>query len=72
MPSPRKNEGERDFVSRCMSDDKAKNSFPDQKQRAGFCFSQWKNKNKSKSSSTRRMEELLESIKYTLKDKNKG
>ncbi len=61
MPSPRKNEGEKDFISRCMSSKKSKNSFPDSKQRTAFCYSQWKNKSKAT-----RMEELLESLKMTL------
>ena len=47
MPSPRNNESQKDFVSRCMSDDKSNQSFPDQKQRVAFCNSQWVNKEKS-------------------------
>jgi len=47
MPSPRKGESQSDFVSRCMSSGESKNSFPDPKQRAAFCHSQWKNKGKS-------------------------
>lgn len=66
MPSPRKDEKERQFISRCVSSNEAKKSFPDQKQRIAFCYSQWKNKNTSKST---RMDELLESIKTTLSKK---
>ena len=62
MPAPRENEIQDAFISRCMSDGEAKNSFPDEKQRVAFCHSQCKNK-KSKST---RMDELLESIKATL------
>ena len=47
MPSPRKNEKQEDFVSRCMSDKESKTSFPDQKQRVAFCHSKFRNKNKS-------------------------
>ena len=61
MPSPRKDEKERQFISRCVSSNEAKKSFPDQKQRVAFCYSQWKNKSKAT-----RMEELLESLKMTL------
>ena len=44
MPSPHEGEQQSEFVSRCMSDEKAKKSFPDQKQRVAFCQSQWKSK----------------------------
>lgn len=42
MPSPKKGEPRSKFISRCMSDDEAKRDFPDQEQRAAFCYSQWK------------------------------
>ena len=44
MPAPRKNEKQKDFVSRCMSDKEARKSFPDQKQRVAFCNSQFRNR----------------------------
>ena len=44
MPSPNESEQQTKFISRCMSDEEAKKSFPDQKQRAAFCHSQWKSK----------------------------
>jgi hypothetical protein len=47
MPSPRKDEAQDGFISRCMSDEKSKKTFPDNKQRVAFCHSQWKNKDKS-------------------------
>lgn len=46
MPSPRKDEPKEDFISRCMGDEEARKTFPDQKQRAAFCYSQWRNRNK--------------------------
>ena len=48
MPSPHKNEQEKEFISRCMGDSEANKTFPDQKQRAAFCYSQWRNKDKKK------------------------
>ncbi len=44
MPLPKPNTGESqdDFISRCMSDDTAQEEFPDQEQRLGVCFSQWR------------------------------
>ena len=41
MPSPRKQESQKDFVQRCMSNEESKRSFPDTKQRVAFCNSQW-------------------------------
>ena len=57
MPSPRKGEDKSGFVSRCMSDEESKKTFPDQKQRVAFCNSQWGNKSKSD-----RMNEILKNI----------
>lgn len=47
MPWPSKDESEQDFVSRCMGDSEARSSFPDQKQRAAFCYSRFSQKHKS-------------------------
>lgn len=44
MPSPNKGESQSDFISRCMSSDEARGDFPDAKQRAAFCYSQWRKK----------------------------
>ena len=44
MPSPRKGEQQKDYVSRCMSSEEAKKDFPDTKQRVAFCNSKWENK----------------------------
>lgn len=42
MPSPNKGEKQDEFISRCMGDSEANKTFPDQKQRAAFCYAQWK------------------------------
>lgn len=42
MPTPRANESEQDFVSRCMGDQEALADFPNQDQRAAFCYSQFR------------------------------
>jgi uncharacterized protein YifE (UPF0438 family) len=42
IPSPKKSEKQRDFVSRCMGDETMNKEFPDQKQRAAVCYSQFK------------------------------
>lgn len=44
LPSPKKGEKRKDFISRCMSE--AKDEFSDQKQRLAVCFTQWRNRNK--------------------------
>ena len=46
MPSPRKGEKEKDYISRCMSSEEAKRDFPDSKQRVAFCHSKWENNSK--------------------------
>lgn len=42
MPKPRDNETKDQFIARCMGDDESRRDFPDQAQRAAFCFSMWK------------------------------
>lgn len=41
MPLPKrgKKESTKEFMSRCMSDDKVRQEFPDQSQRAAVCMS---------------------------------
>jgi len=41
MPAPNPNEGQQEFISRCMGDAEARRSFPNEQQRAAFCYSQW-------------------------------
>lgn len=38
MPSPSEGESQKEFVSRCMDDSKAKGDFPDSEQRYAFCI----------------------------------
>ena len=47
IPNPKKSEKEGDFVSRCMGDETMNKDFPDQKQRAAVCYSQFKKDNAS-------------------------
>jgi hypothetical protein len=47
IPSPKKSEKQGDFVSRCMGDETMNKEFPDQKQRAAVCYSQFKKANAS-------------------------
>ena len=48
MPSPKKNESQKQYITRCMSSEESKKEFPDVKQRAAFCFSKWKSKGNAK------------------------
>ena len=41
MPDPRSEETKDEFVSRCMGDAEARDTFPNSDQRAAFCNSQW-------------------------------
>lgn len=47
MPSPKKREKQGDFIARCMGSEESAKSFPDSKQRAAFCYKQWKSKAKA-------------------------
>ena len=47
LPTPKNNESEDEFISRCMSDDQAEKDFPDQDQRLAVCFSQFEEKKES-------------------------
>ena len=47
LPSPRKDQKQSEFISSCMSNEVMKKEYPDQKQRAAVCYSQWRRKNKS-------------------------
>jgi len=48
LPTPHKNEKEKDFISRCMSE--VQGEFKDQKQRLAVCYGQWRNKQKQSKS----------------------
>ena len=43
LPSPKPNEKKENFISRCMETvtKEEKDKWPDQKQRAAICYSQW-------------------------------
>ena len=47
MPSPRSYENKKDWVSRCMSDEESKKTFPDRKQRLAVCYKKWEKHIKS-------------------------
>lgn len=42
MPTPRENETESEFVSRCMGDEEAVADFPDEEQRVAVCYAIWR------------------------------
>lgn len=65
MPSPHNGEKEQEFISRCMADPEARNSFPKQDQRAAFCYSQWKKKDNPMKTIE------IKEIVFELKDMNK-
>ena len=71
MPNPGKNESQKKYIERCMSSEEAKKSFPDTKQRAAFCFSQWKSKGDARNSFMEAVQEHLESKKKNKDEKNK-
>lgn len=46
LPTPNKKETQQEFVSRCMGNDTMNQEYPDEKQRAAICYSQWRRKHK--------------------------
>lgn len=42
IPSPKGKQSKDNFISSCISDEKMIEEFPDRKQRAAVCYSQWK------------------------------
>jgi len=47
IPKPGKDEEEKEFISRCMSDAVMNKEYPDQKVRAGVCYTQWREKDEA-------------------------
>ena len=50
LPRPDSNQQRKDFVNECMDDTSMLNEFPNDKQRAAVCYSQYERSNKSKAS----------------------
>jgi hypothetical protein len=48
LPKPRKGEQQSEFISRCMGDAVMNKEYPDNKQRAGVCHTQWRRKETAK------------------------
>lgn len=48
MPKPRRNETRSQFIGRCMSDEEAKKTFPDHRQRVAFCINTWEKSQRKK------------------------
>lgn len=46
LPTPKHDETEQEFVSRCMGDKIMNQDYTDQKQRAAVCYSQFKEREK--------------------------
>lgn len=44
LPKPKEGETEKEFIARCMADDIMNEEHPDEEERAGICYSQWRNK----------------------------
>lgn len=41
LPKPQSGEDKEEFISRCMADEESNKEFPDDTQRAGYCFGAW-------------------------------
>ena len=52
MPTPRDNESENEWISRCMSSEEIQRDFPDEQQALAVCYSIWDRKDGSKNMTT--------------------
>jgi hypothetical protein len=48
IPKPGKRETQKEFIQRCAGSDAMADEYPDTKQRAAICYSQWRDKDKDK------------------------
>jgi len=48
IPKPLFNEEKKRFIARCMGNHTMRTEFPDQKKRAGVCYTQWRDRKKEK------------------------
>lgn len=46
MPTPKRNEERKDFISRCMGDEEMKAKFRFMPQRLAVCATYWRDRNK--------------------------
>ena len=46
LPTPRKNQKEKDFIASCMASETMNKEYPNQKQRYAICLSQFNRKKK--------------------------
>jgi len=46
IPKPKKDEEEKEFIKRCMSDSIMKAEYPEIKQRTAICYNTWRAKKK--------------------------
>jgi hypothetical protein len=46
LPTPKKNQEESDFIASCMGSETMNKEYPNQKQRAAVCYSQYSRKKK--------------------------
>ncbi len=71
LPSPSKNEKQSDFISRCMGNTESNKNFPDQKQRAAVCYSQWKKKKKKSKATQEDIVQFAELSNLSLEESEK-
>lgn len=43
LPEPKEGESEKEFISRCMTDESMESEFPESDQRYAVCQKQWDN-----------------------------
>lgn len=53
LAKPTKKESKKEFIARCMSDEKTKKEFPNNKQRLAVCNTQWDEKKEKSTASVK-------------------
>ena len=66
IPKPTPQEDKKSFISRCMGDSVMNKEYPDSKQRARICYSQWDRKSKGE------VEDMKEAVAELFKKEKKS
>ena len=67
LPLPSPKQKEKDFINSCMGNPTMNKEYPDQKQRAAICFSQWKRAKKKKQAKGSNEDPTWEEIEAEIK-----
>jgi signal peptide peptidase SppA len=66
MPTPRRNESEREFTNRCMGDPVMTEEYPDESQRRAVCQKQWDNGKKALTQDFSRVRDAIDNHAWAI------